>query len=379
MRYYRRMADAPGEAPKKYIRTLESDIRAVKEGGEPDLSPLQETAPPALAPPPPVPVPPPAPAEVRLPGAFVPPPAPAAPPRPANSPIETYASDFSEQVKDTGASALTVLAAQQDAARGAPSAPPPALAPRARLAGLLYTIAGLALLLAGGGGAYYAYSQFLTKNAPVLLMPVASAPIFVDDRQQIGGTGAALAQAIEQSVAHPLATGAVRFLYTNDATSTGMSVFSALQLPAPAVLLRNIAATGSMAGVANISGTASPFFILSVSSYSDTFAGMLAWEPLMPRDLAALFPPYAAAPISATTSAATSTAAAPAKGAAGALPAKEGFSDEVVSNHDARAYRDAQGRTVLLYGYWDQATLIIARDESVFTELLRRLATSRSQ
>ena len=55
------------------------------------------------------------------------------------------------------------------------------------------------------------------------------------------------------------------------------------------------------------------------------------------------------------------------------------FHDEVVSNHDVRIYRDAAGKSILLYGYWNQFTLVIARDPAAFTEILGRLATSRSQ
>ena len=58
---------------------------------------------------------------------------------------------------------------------------------------------------------------------------------------------------------------------------------------------------------------------------------------------------------------------------------KPGFVDEVVRNHDVRVYRDATGKSVLLYGYWNQTTLVIARDVAAFTELLQRLATSRAQ
>ena len=55
------------------------------------------------------------------------------------------------------------------------------------------------------------------------------------------------------------------------------------------------------------------------------------------------------------------------------------FFDEVVANHDVRIYRDAEGRSILLYGYWNQTTLVIARDPSAFAEILGRLATSRRE
>jgi hypothetical protein len=57
---------------------------------------------------------------------------------------------------------------------------------------------------------------------------------------------------------------------------------------------------------------------------------------------------------------------------------KVGFRDEVVSNHDVRVYRDASNKSLIIYGYWDQKTLIIARDPAGFAEILARLATAHT-
>ena len=209
--------------------------------------------------------------------------------------------------------------------------------------------------------------------------PAAYAPIFVDDRQQIEGVGTPLLQAVEQSATRPLAPNTVRLLYLGSATTT--SVFSALQLPAPGVLLRNINAAQSMAGIVNAGASQSPFFILSVTSYGDTFAGMLSWEPSLPRDLNKLFPPYPAPVSAATTTTATTTLKVAAKAATPPpAPAQTAaFFDAVIANHDVRVYRDTAGRDVLLYGYWNRTTLIIARDAAAFSEIVGRLATSRAQ
>jgi len=106
---------------------------------------------------------------------------------------------------------------------------------------------------------------------------------------------------------------------------------------------------------------------------------MLAWEPLMLRDLTRLFPSYPAAVVAAPVVVATSspqTAPVPVPVTTPASVAA--FYDTTIANHDARVYHDTAGRTLLLYGYWDQKTLIIARDTAAFTEIVRRLATSRT-
>lgn len=341
--------------PKKYIRTLERDMEVLKSGGKPDLAPLAESHPTPeerLVTASPIPT--------QVPDVVTPPsPEPVAKELPIPeltkpTPIETYASDFSDQIKKENASPITVLAAEQDSKKQVTQISQPAQHSRS---GVLYIIImGVILIIAGGVGIYIAYIHYSKSIAQIILAPNISAPILVDEREQISGTGAVLLQAIEQSVAKQLAPNTVRLLYTTSATTTDNSVFSALQEPAPDILLRNINADGSMAGVINVDGIQSPFFILSVASYSGTFSGMLSWESSMPNDLEDLFPPYA-------TSSATSTAS---------------FRDEVVNNHDVRIYRDTAGRGIILYGYWNQATLVIARDLGAFIEILNRLSNSQA-
>ncbi len=321
--------DAPSgaESTKKYIRTFAGDMETLKKGGTPDLTPLEKP-----------------------------------------TPLKTYSDDFSQRVKETHASTATVLAAEQDAASGTPAA-----AMSRSHGNVLFIIAGTVLLLLGGSGTYIAYTRYLTNVQPVILAPTIATPIFVDEREEISGaTPAAIRQAIEQSIIRPLAPNTVRLLYTDLGTTTDKSIFSALELPAPDVLLRNVNSTHSMAGIVNADGNQSLFFILSVASYGDTFAGMLSWEPTMTRDLNTLFPQYPT-PIISTTTVATTTVATSTQ------ISTVSFHDEVVNNHDVRIYRDAERRSVLVYGYWNQTTLVIAWDVAAFTEILGRLATSRAQ
>lgn len=376
-------APAKEEPLRKYIRTFASDMDVSKKGGIPGLAPfdesrsgstessvsssvssITETSVLAEAP---APVPVTAP-ELTVPKPFppiVPAPEPMAPPPPAEepgpAPIETYSEDFRARVKETNASTAAILAAEQDASpRSAETVPEK----RERNHNWLYISAGILLLGIGGVGVYIAYSRYLAALAPITIAPTAQSPIFVDSQETVSGTGEVLMQAIEQSVGKPLPLNTVRQLTFG--TSTTTDIFLALDVPAPGILLRNLN-RAAMAGVVNTSSGQGPFFILSVGSYSATFSGMLSWEPTMQSDLGALFPLYPVA--TAATSTATSTPVVLSKGS---------FHDETVSNHDVRVYRDAAGRSVLLYGYWNQDTLIIARDPAAFAEILGRLATSHA-
>jgi hypothetical protein len=391
--------------PQKYIRTFEHDMEQVQSGVVPDLAPVPTAAPmPApvqeVAP---IPAPPPQPEPEEIPNplatpeerliagspldengpmdAVVIPPAPApAPPAPppaptGPAPLHTYAGDFSDRMTETHASQATILAAEQDAGPEPGSAPPP------RTGSVLYTIAGLLFFALGAGGLYYGYTHYLQSSAPVQAVSGVSTPIFVNEEEQVSGTSTALAQTVEQSAMRPLTPGTVRLLYSANATSTGESVFSALQLGAPDVLLRNINAAGSMAGIVNAGGSQYPFFILSVASYGDTFAGMLQWESTMPHSLALFYPAFTP-PTAASTASTTATSTAltsPTRATTTPLTTQApGFTDQVIANHDARVYRDAYGQVDIVYGYWNATTLIIAHDAAAFTELVNRFATSRA-
>ncbi len=372
--------------PKKYIRTLAGDTAILKSGGTPDLAPLVESEPSPeerlVAASPVAPMPTPIQSQIPTPESAPLVPSELEEKSEGPTPLETYASDFSDKVKKENASPATVLAAEQDAKTEKVSSEEPVKHSRS---GILYTIIGAVLIVAGGSGVYFAYTKYAASLAPIILAPTVSAPIFVDDREQISGVGATLLQAIEQSNTSLLASNAIRLLYTTSATTTDNSIFSSLQLPAPDILLRNINAAGSMAGIVNVNNIQSPFFILSVMSYSDTFSGMLKWESTMPSDLSGLFPPYATPTISTIVTVATTTATTTSKIATTTATMKKapttaaGFRDEVVDNHDTRIYLDSYGRSILIYGYWNQATLIIARDANSFTEILNRLATSQAQ
>ena len=95
------------------------------------------------------------------------------------------------------------------------------------------------MLLLGAGGLYYAYMLYAAHPTPVVVAPAPAAPIFVDERETVSGSGTALAEAIEQSATRYLAPGKIRGLFfdTASATSTQTSVFAALQLPLPGAQL----------------------------------------------------------------------------------------------------------------------------------------------
>lgn len=301
--------------------------------------------------------------------------------------VKTYGSDFSDKIKETNATPITVLAAEQDAATYVSQDTAPKK--QQSFGGYVYGIAGTLLIVLSVVGVYVAYARYGSNFRPVLFEFTIPAPIFVEDREELFGTKSVLADAVATAVQQPLASNSVRLLYTASSTANVESVFSALGTPAPDILRRNIRASGSMAGVVNVGGNQSPFFILSVDSYAETFSGMLAWEPNMQGHLKQLYPLISPQEPEGTVSTAVTIASTTMSTRrmktilrANVLPANieiSKFVDEVAGNHDVRVYRDTEGRGIIVYGYWNPNILVIARDTVAFTEILQRLATSRAR
>lgn len=266
-----------------------------------------------------------------------------------------------------------MLAAEQDAA--VPASPK-------KTQKLVPVALAVFLIILGGGGIFAAF-YFTREEVPQETLGVPSL-IFADEKMEL--TGPDYRSALADAANEILVPGNILVTYITEATTTplgtraipqpGGKLIRALNLGAPDILLRNVDLSSTV-GIVNAGSETRPFFILRVSSYERTFAGMLGWEQFIDEDLGAFYPPYTelapiADPTASSTTAATATTTAP-------PVSRTGFTDAVVANHDVRILRDAFGRSIMLYGYVDKETLVIARDEAAFTALAARLAASAPQ
>lgn len=305
---------------------------------------------------------------------------------PAPDTFHTYTTDFANRIDSSKASAFSVLAAEQDAAPARlPVAPVRSGRP---LKTILALGTGVVLLVLAGGGVFLTY-QFVTtmRNTPIASLTVPSI-VFADEYRQLEGSGSVLMQALAAAGNGALVPGnvLVTYLLTDGAGDDGKLVrqpaggaafMRALMVPAPDILLRNIA-DESTVGVIDAGSQTRPFFALRVDSYERTYAGMLTWEPLMARDLSLLYPLYPEEQVETVVPAATSTATTTASTTVVTTIqpqaiARTRFEDAIVANHDVRVLRDTAGKALMLYGYADKRTLLIARDEAAFEALLARL------
>jgi hypothetical protein len=284
--------------------------------------------------------------------------------------LHTYKTDFSDRIDSRKASTFSVLAAEADAGKLKAR-------PAAKKVNVLPAILGLLLIVVGSGGVYVAYTV-LKSSAPVTITGVGvPSLISYDDKKEVSGTGTELQRAISDAATLPLPTGNVLITYVSSASTTAKGIVATaqpggvliqgLQLPAPDILLRNLSIESTV-GIVHAGDEIRPFFVMKSTSYERSRYGMLAWEPTMASDLAILYPPYALtaiAPVATSTATSTPRSSTP-----------KTFTDAVIANHDVRVLRDVSGRSIMVYGYYDKETFVIARDEAAFTEIVRRLGAA---
>lgn len=293
------------------------------------------------------------------------------------SPIHTYTTDFADRIDQKQATTFSVLAAQSDAQTTQVITTPRT---RVRIGAIVAAaaggIAGVALLV----GTFV----FISQQAEDQSMQPVGVPSLVryDERVEVAGTGLELQRAVATAAGSVTLPGNVVVVYstqgvlgtTTASVPDGAALVRALELPAPAILLRNIGSESTV-GIVHAGGEAHPFMVLQVASYERTFAGMLAWEPRIREDLNVWYPLHQAQQATLSLEA-TSTSTAPAQPQSEGNVAVPFFVDVVVSNYDARALRDASGRTLMVYGYRGKNLLVIARNEAAFTAVMGRLAAS---
>ncbi len=278
-----------------------------------------------------------------------------APIEPAPEPFHSFSSDFADRVDATQASTFSVLAAQNDA-------PVRAATPTRRIE-WLPILAGFVLIVGAGIGGTFAY-QFMQKTAPIS-EAADTIPSLITPDEKVLLTGDNLGLSLNQEMSEAIPDGHVLLTYIRTPITTaggtvqvpqsGEVLFGKLGLNIPSILLRNVEAPSSV-GVIHAGNQTRPFFLLKVSSYQRTFLGMLDWESTIAEDLSEYYPAY-----DTNQSVDSSTR----------------FSDDIIASHSVRVLRDAQGRSIMLYGYTaNKEVLIIARDEASFAILLSRLSAS---
>ncbi|CAN5132884.1 hypothetical protein BH11PAT3_BH11PAT3_1290 [soil metagenome] len=220
---------------------------------------------------------------------------------------------------------------------------------------------GIILLLAlGAGGGYYAYTGYKTKTAVPVVTVIPNAFFGTDSLTNFNAlnlTRESLIQAV--LIEQAKTTGGIEQIELRKGEGDTANLlytegfFAILQSHAPSSLLR---AYDPLFMFGTLGTPKHMFLIIKLDSYENAYAGMLEWEHSIALDILPLFG-------SAETVA--------------SVPSDTPFVDITIQNKDARILKSPNGKTVLLYSFFDNNMLIIADNEETLKSLMTRLASEK--
>ncbi len=307
------------------------------------------------------------------------------------SPLRTYERDVADMIRKQQTSVVTVKLAEKKKEEIIRQGSASSVAEHYTRNALL---AILAIALIAVGIALFGFMYYLRAKSAVVPQdktPLASTIIPSDAERQINLTGLSydtLTRLFSDFVKEPHADDSITHIRVVSQDTAGLTeatpelFFAAVAPRAPSSLTRAFGTT-LFAGVYSLN-TQYPFLIITVDSFNNAFAGMLAWEKNMYADLGPLFhkddaDQHTSAPIIINALATTTSSTTPALPVAPppTIVPKENFEDAIIKNKDARVLRDSRDRILLIYSFIDERTLLITDSEQSFDEMITRLTTAK--
>ncbi len=235
--------------------------------------------------------------------------------------------------------------------------------PRSRLFPVFLVLGSLGLIILGVFIIYAA--QLLTTApepppsaiAPPLLQADSTSNVVLPPLDDPRRNAARIAYLRNSTTGSLGGIASLRF-FAEGATTTPLKTeefLSAVGGRAPDALLR--ALSPSFASGIHLFGENQFYLVFKVTGRDQVFAGMLNWERVMVDALGPVFHPTRDF----------------GKENQDSILVPPAFEDVVIRNRDARVVKGAGGKPVLVWGFADNQTLIIAGSADTFTELLVRL------
>lgn len=264
--------------------------------------------------------------------------------------LRTYQGDVQEAIVKNNYSSKDIFLAEQNKKRGLVGASTNPENPE--LKNKLYFIFGVIFLVLGLGivGAVYLIrakeTTTVERKTKALISFSAEKTISVATTTR----ESFLSELILDKSNFNLPVNSILYINTVDGNNRPEIVENVLALLAPRMpgTLARSFAPRYMLGVFSFDKN-EPFIILTTDDYALSFAGMLRWEKDMVSDLGRLMN------ISQNASTTPYT-----------------FVDQERRNKDLRVMKNEKNEIILLYSFLDDKTLLIARNENVFTAILSR-------
>jgi hypothetical protein len=283
--------------------------------------------------------------------------------------IRTFQGDVAEAIKHQGESLYSIQHAEvkkhekvdAEEEKRAPKVKNPETEKRKKA--VLLSLGTLVLVALGGATAYMGYSEFATKSAPSVVTSLPNRFVRATLEAEVVATGLTretLVQKLFELEQAEIKDGGIAHIIFEDelATSTLLSTekfLKILESQAPPSLVRAFNPL-FMFGLMENENVPSTFILVNLDSFENAFAGMLAWEKDMAKDLGDIL----------TTRERVRN-----------LTQDASFEDITIRNKDARIIRDTEDKTVLLYSFFENKLLIITDNEETFRTLVTRLTNEK--
>ena len=225
--------------------------------------------------------------------------------------------------------------------------------------GILLTLGIGLFLLLGAGGGYIAYKGYKTKIAVPVAITIPNAFLATDSLVNFNALSLnrdGILQAVQTELAKT--TNGIEQIELRKGEGNNANLlytegfFAILQTHSPSSLIR---AFDPLFMLGTLGTPKHTFLLIKLDSYENAYAGMLDWEHNLALDILPLFtsPEIAAS-----------------------FPSDTLFTDITIQNKDARILKDQNGKTVLLYSFFDNL-LVITDTEETFKSLMTRLNSEK--
>ena len=273
-------------------------------------------------------------------------------------PLQTYASDMANAVKESHGSVVKIAMAEQERRRKEEVNVSPTSKKN-----LIFIGGGVVLMILAVISVIFFMSSKNTtvqvasqaQQAPSIIATDAQKEIDITTmgKNDIGSAVAAEITGTTQQINTIEQLVLVKTINGQKALVGTQGFFSALESSAPDSLVRSLGSSPTL-GIHSFNGN-DLFIAFHTDSYPTAFAGMLAWEPTLFDDMYQLFGISVAGNNS------------------GLFNAK--FVDTVIENQDARALLDSTGKVAFFYTFLGEHkdTLVITTKESTLNEVVNRL------
>lgn len=313
--------------------------------------------------------------------------------------LRTYEGDIAEVMARKRVSSATIALAESRKKEGTDSISD---APTHSGKKLFFVLVSLIFVLGGFILGYYLYSisplapvKIVEQNQKYIGLIPVDAEIFITLKNNFDETD--IRRIVRMELAKPQPPETIKEIILQKEGNPpihlyGPTIAKNIRTGAPDIIVRTLTNPWTLGIYADKQGQTSAFVIVTTNFFQNAFTGMLQWERVMADDIKNYI--YATPPrgissfgsITIASSTTPTTTPVTASTTTNSTSTNEipltiqpyftiqgKFEDRIINNKDTRVFRSIDGNTLFLYSFVDNTKLVIAQNETVLMEIVKRL------